>query len=98
MHSSSLFRTGGRSGAFPRWAGVIRWLVALTFLTAAAGCASLPANAGRQPSRSFADPDVTPFGRLVAERKKQAGARADTGFNLLDSVDAAYGSRIALID
>ncbi|MES3003372.1 MAG: phospholipase D family protein [Pseudomonadota bacterium] len=58
----------------------------------------MPANTGRQPSKAFSDPDSTAFGQLVAERRKQAGARADTGFNLLDSVDAAYSSRLALID
>lgn len=98
MHSSSFLRSSRRSGASSGWPRALRWLVALILLTAAAGCASLPANTGRQPSKSFSDPDATAFGHLVTDRKKQAGAKADTGFNLLDSVDAAYGSRLALID
>ena len=62
------------------------------------GCASLPANSGRSPSNAFNAPDATPLGQLVQARRAQAGARSDSGFYLLDSVDAAFTSRLALIE
>lgn len=75
-----------------------RLLVLLTLSTWAAGCASLPANVQRTPSRAFDAPDETALGRLVQARRIQARARSDSGFTLLDSVDAAFTSRLALID
>ena len=77
---------------------MLRWLVAIVLCTAAAGCASLPANTARPASKAFAAPDQTALGRLVLERKAQQRTRADSGFNLLDSVGAAFGSRLAMID
>ena len=62
-----------------------------------AGCASLPPNAERQASKAFDAPDQTQLGQLVQERRAQEGARSDSGFRLLDSVGAAYSSRLALI-
>lgn len=64
----------------------------------ASGCASLPANTGRAPSTAFNAPEATPLGQLVQARRAQAGARSDSGFYLLDSVDAAFTSRLALIE
>lgn len=80
------------------WAAALRWLTAGLLLTWAAGCASLPANTARTASKAFDAPDQTALGRLVLERKAQDKARADSGFNLLDTVEAAFGSRLALID
>jgi phosphatidylserine/phosphatidylglycerophosphate/cardiolipin synthase-like enzyme len=81
------------------WGLMLRWLVAIALSTAAAGCASLPANATDRPvSKAFASPDQTALGRLVLERKAQQRSRSDSGFNLLDSVGAAFGSRLAMID
>ncbi|MBG9388524.1 phospholipase D-like domain-containing protein [Caenimonas aquaedulcis] len=81
-----------------RWSALFRALLALVLLGVAAGCASLPANTGRTASQSFTDPGSTSLGRWVNQRRAQDGARADSGFSLLDSVDSAYGSRLALID
>ena len=65
----------------------------------AAGCASLPANVSRPVSRAFNAPDDTPLGRLVQQRRTQAATtRSDSGFRLLDSVDLAFTSRLALIE
>jgi phosphatidylserine/phosphatidylglycerophosphate/cardiolipin synthase-like enzyme len=75
-----------------------RVLVLLTLSTWAAGCASLPANVQRTPSQAFDAPDETALGRLAQARRIQARARSDSGFTLLDSVDAAFTSRLALID
>jgi len=87
-----------RRPAGARWAVTLHGLLALMLATWTAGCASLPANADRTASTAFSAPDQTSLGRLVLERKAQQGARADSGFNLLDSVGAAYGSRLAMID
>ena len=74
-----------------------RWLLALLLASWAVGCASLPANVQRQPSHAFAAPEQTALGQLVAAKHAQAHARAASGFVLLDGVDAAYASRLALI-
>ena len=74
-----------------------RGLFAMVLATWAAGCASLPSNTGRTPSTAFAAPEQTALGRLVQERRAREGARSDSGFHLLDSVDAAFASRLALI-
>lgn len=80
------------------WSVVLRWFIAMALSTAAAGCASLPANVDRPVSRAFAAPEDTALGRLVLERRAQQRLRANSGFNLLDSTDAAFGSRLAMID
>ena len=75
-----------------------RWLLALVLASSAAGCASLPSNDQRAASRAFDAPEQTELGRLVQERRSQAGARSDSAFALLDSVGAAFSSRLALIE
>lgn len=77
---------------------LLRCVLALTMSAAAASCASLPSNTDRAASRAISAPQETPLGQLVLERKAQQRTRADSAFNLLDSVDAAFGSRLALID
>jgi putative cardiolipin synthase len=64
----------------------------------ASGCASLPANSNRTATTAFAEPDATPLGQLVQARRAQAVARSDSAFFLLDTVDRALTSRIALVD
>jgi cardiolipin synthase C len=81
-----------------RWPKSWHWLVTLALLTWAAGCASLPSNGSRQTTSAFNAPQQTALGRLVQERKAQAGARSDSAFRLLDSVEAAFASRLALIE
>lgn len=96
QHSFHLAPMQRHAGA--TWRFMLRWLVALALSTAAAGCASLPANPDRPVSKAFTAPDQTGLGRLVLERKAQQRSFADSGFNLLDSVGAAFGSRLAMID
>lgn len=62
------------------------------------GCAGLPSNIVRPASAALRTPDETPLGRLTQERRAAAGARSDSGFYLLDSVDLAFTSRLALIE
>ena len=76
----------------------LRWLVLVFFLGWASGCASLPANANRTPSSAFAQPEETALGQLATARRAESGARSDSAFFLLESVDAALASRLTLID
>ena len=80
------------------WLLLLRVLLLSLLATWAAGCASLPSNVVRPVSRALNSPDETPLGRLTQQRRTQAGARSDSGFRLLDSVDIAFTSRVALIE
>jgi cardiolipin synthase C len=80
------------------WPLVWHCLLPVILATWAVACASLPSNVERQASSAFNAPEQTTLGRLVDERKTQAGARSDSAFHLLDSVGAAFSSRLALID
>jgi len=75
-----------------------RWLLVSCMLAWTSGCASLPANDRQTPSTAFAQPDQTPLGQLAQARRAQAGARSDSAFYLLETVDDALTSRIALVD
>jgi putative cardiolipin synthase len=77
---------------------LLRCFFLLLLSTWAAGCASLPSNVARPASSALSTPDDTALGRLTQARRAQAGARSDTGFRLLDSVDMAFTSRLALIE
>jgi cardiolipin synthase C len=96
QHGFSATPSGRCTGT--RWTLLLRLIFAATLSMGAAGCSSLPANIDRPASAAFNAPDQTALGRLVLERKAQQRSRADSGFNLLDSVGAAYGSRLAMID
>lgn len=61
----------------------------------ASGCASLPANTTQQQSRAFDAPAQTTLGQLAIARR--GTARSDSAFRLIDTVDLAYNSRLALI-
>jgi phosphatidylserine/phosphatidylglycerophosphate/cardiolipin synthase-like enzyme len=87
-----------RSSVSPTWQRACRWFAMVLLLSWAGGCASLPANTDRTASKAFAEPDSTPLGQLVQARRAQAGTRSDSAFYLLDGVDAALASRLALID
>jgi putative cardiolipin synthase len=89
-HTPTITPTG-----WPAWA---HWIVILLFVGWSTGCAGLPANTSRTASRAFSEPDATPLGQLVQTRRNQAGARSDSAFHLLDTVDVALTSRLALID
>jgi phosphatidylserine/phosphatidylglycerophosphate/cardiolipin synthase-like enzyme len=76
----------------------LRWLLLSFFLGWASGCASLPANTNRIASTYFNQPQQTALGQLVQAKRAKAGARSDSGFFLLDNVDDALASRLALAD
>ncbi|HET8748730.1 MAG TPA: phospholipase D family protein [Ramlibacter sp.] len=79
------------------WLLLLRCLAIAFLLGGAGGCASLPANEGRTASTAFNQPELTPLGQLVQARRAEAGTRSDSAFHLLDAVDAALSSRLALI-
>ncbi|MEP6790820.1 MAG: phospholipase D family protein [Ramlibacter sp.] len=81
-----------------RWPQLLRGLGVLLLAAWAVGCASLPANSQRPASSAYATPDDTAMGKLAQARRSQSGAKSDSGFRLLDSVDAAYAARLALIE
>jgi cardiolipin synthase C len=87
-----------RSCAILRWVVLGRWLLLTWLLGAASGCASLPANTGRASSTAFDQPERTPLGQLVAQRRAEAGARSESAFRLIDTVEIAFTSRLALIE
>ena len=77
-----------------RWLGMVLLLVTL----ALAGCAGLPKEVDRPVSVALAAPGDTPLGKLVAARRAAEGARHASGFALLSGPQAAYSSRLALVD
>jgi cardiolipin synthase C len=80
------------------WPDLLRWFAITLFLGWTGGCASLPANTGRTASTHFAQADQTALGQLVQARRVQASARSESAFFLLDTVDNALSSRLALAD
>ena len=76
------------------------WLVMVVLLVtlALAGCAGLPKEVDRPVSVALAAPGDTPLGKLVAARRAAEGARHASGFALLSGPQAAYSSRLALVD
>lgn len=76
------------------------WLALLAVIVAGAtsGCAGLPKDVERPVSSALASPAGTPLGQLVEERRASAGGRHPSGFLLLSGPQAAYSSRLALVD
>lgn len=76
------------------------WLALLALGVAAAlsGCAGLPKDVHRPVSTALPSPAGTALGQLVEERRAAAGARHASGFLLLSGPQAAYSSRLALVD
>lgn len=86
--------TSGPFSARPRRALATALLVAI----AMTGCAELPKNVERPVSTAITNPGDTALGQLVATRKLAAAGRHPSGFVLLSGPQAAYSSRLALVD
>ena len=86
--------TSGPFSARPRRALATALLVAI----AMTGCAELPKNVERPVSTAINNPGDTALGQLVATRKLAAAGRHPSGFVLLSGPQAAYSSRLALVD
>jgi cardiolipin synthase C len=98
MHSRPIF-AARQPPRFLGWALAWRWILALALSTwTVVGCASLPTNVDRPVSNAFGAPEQTALGQLVQQRHAQDKARSDSGFVLLDSADAAFSGRLALIE
>ncbi|MBK0390959.1 phospholipase D family protein [Ramlibacter algicola] len=84
------------SAALIPWIASVRQLLVVFLLCGATvGCAGVPDNVQRTPSQALKAPEQTALGQLAAQRR--GGASSESGFALLDSVDAAFGARLALI-
>lgn len=76
------------------------WLALMAVVLAGAitGCAGLPKDVERPVSSALVSPAGTALGQLVEDRRAAAGGRHPSGFLLLSGPQAAYGSRLALVD
>jgi putative cardiolipin synthase len=76
------------------------WMALVITLTVAVatGCAGLPQDVARPESTALASPADTPLGQLVQANRQAAGARHPSGFLLLGGPQAAYSSRLALVE
>ncbi|PVY56382.1 MULTISPECIES: phosphatidylserine/phosphatidylglycerophosphate/cardiolipin synthase family protein [unclassified Simplicispira] len=81
----------------PTHKGWRAWLAGIAALLAT-GCSGLPQEVDRPVSHALTAPSGTTLGRLVQERHKSAGARFPSGFQLLSGPQAAYSSRLALVE
>ncbi|TSD56841.1 phospholipase D family protein [Variovorax sp. KBS0712] len=77
---------------------LVRRSVALLALMVLGACAQLPKEVDRPVSTALASPDGTALATLLRERRNADKARFDSGFLLLGGPQAAYGSRLALIE
>lgn len=73
-------------------------LLAVVLTGAITGCAGLPKDVQRPVSTALPSPAGTALGQLVDERRAAAGGRHPSGFLLLSGPQAAYGSRLALVE
>ena len=65
---------------------------------ALAGCTSLPAMPERPISHALAAPQDTPLGKMVQAQRKAAQTPYASGFHLLGGAEAAFTSRLALVE
>ncbi|PIF27050.1 phospholipase D-like protein [Acidovorax sp. 56] len=78
------------------WVG---WGLTVAALGAAlTGCAGLPEQVDRPVSTALADPSPTPLAQWAQTQRSADKARHPSGFVLLSGPQAAYGSRLALVD
>ena len=89
------------STSFPRLRRTRAWLTAglSAVVLGLAGCGNLPPQAPHEPTHALASNTGLPMAALVdASRPKDDKRPSLSGFRLLGSSEAAYGSRMALID
>ena len=76
---------------------LLHTMCAVIVLLCLSGCANLPSNVHRTPSTALQEPYSTPLGQLVSDQRKLAKTPYPSGFMLLGGAQAAYTSRLALI-
>ncbi len=72
-------------------------LVATLTVAVVTGCAGLPQDVARPESTALTSPAGTPLGQLVEANRQASGGRHPSGFLLLGGPQAAYSSRLALV-
>lgn len=75
-----------------------RWSLALLTTVALMGCAGLPKDVERPVSTALQNPGDTALGQWVEARRMAQKSRHPSGFVLLSGPQAAYSSRLALVD
>ena len=92
--------SGAAAPAFLTSTARYGWLAAAAMVIASAisGCAGLPKDVDRPISSALASPAGTQLGQWVDERRAAAGGRHPSGFLLLSGAQAAYSSRLALVE
>ena len=75
-----------------------RAFAAILVLAAVTGCAGLPQDVARPESTALPSPAGTALGQLVEANRQAAGGRHPSGFLLLGGPQAAYSSRLALVE
>lgn len=70
------------------------WCAAVLALSA---CGSLPPMPPRSASYALTQPQQTPLGQMVQAQRQASGTGYRTGFALLGGADAAFSSRLALV-
>ncbi len=73
-------------------------VLALAAAVAVTGCAGLPKDVERPVSTALQNPGDTALGQWVEARRTAQKARHPSGFVLLSGPQAAYSSRLALVD
>lgn len=91
---SFALRPPGGTATRHGWLAILVLVVAVT----TSGCAGLPKDVERPVSTALASPAGTALGQIVDERRAAAGGRHASGFLLLSGPQAAYSSRLALVD
>ena len=71
------------------------WCAAALVLSA---CGSLPPMPPRTASSALAQPQHTPLGQMVQAQRQASGTAYHSGFTLLGGADAAFSSRLALVE
>lgn len=82
----------------PPFHAFFRRAAALLAIAILGACAQLPQNVDRPVSTALASPDGTALAALIQERRQADNARYESGFLLLGGPQAAYSSRLALIE
>ena len=77
----------------------LAWVRALlgTMVLLLSACGSLPPMPPRASSTALASPQDTPLGHMVQAQRLAAGTAYGTGFALLGGAEAAFTSRLALV-
>lgn len=80
------------------WHHLLRWAWLCVALLALTACGSLPSMPQRTASTALLTPQDTLLGRLTEAQRRASGTPYNSGFVLLGGADAAFSSRLALVE